>query len=242
MRNQWHIALFAGLADRFAARTLEPGWPETSMTAGQLKAKLMAMYPEHADVIASAFVACNQEYAHDDAVVHRHDELALLPPVSGGSGEEAQPETGRKLYEIVDGPIDVAGVLARVAHPNHGAQIAFVGTTREWTADRRTIRLEYEAYVPMAEAAMRRIGEEIGERWPGTLAAIVHRIGTVAIGEASVVIAVSSAHRAEAYDASRYAIERLKQVVPVWKKEIFEDGSEWKGCQTGPWNPLSPIR
>lgn len=233
--------MFAGLAERFATRTLEPEWPEETLTAGQLKAKLASLHPAHAEAIASAFVACNQVYVHEDAIVRHDDELALLPPVSGGSGIAAQKEAESGRYKIVDHPIDVAAVLATVAHPNHGAQIAFVGTTREWTGDKRTVRLEYEAYEPMAISAMRQIGSEIGERWPGTWTAIVHRIGEVAIGEASVVIAVSSAHRANAYEASRYAIERLKQIVPIWKKEIYEDGTEWKGCQTGPWNPLEPI-
>ena len=106
------------------------------------------------------------------------------------------------------------------------------------TYGQRTVLLEYEAYIPMALKTMETIGEEIENQWPGTLCAITHRLGKVAIAEASVVIAVSSPHRAHCYEASRYAIERLKQIVPIWKKEIWEDGSEWKGSQTGPWNPL----
>lgn len=106
------------------------------------------------------------------------------------------------------------------------------------TGDQRTVHLEYEAYIPMALSTMKTIGDEINEKWPGTQCAISHRLGKVDIAETSVVIAVSSPHRANAYEASRYAIERLKQIVPIWKKEIWEDGSEWKGHQTGPWDPL----
>ncbi|MBW5447785.1 molybdopterin converting factor [Cohnella sp. CFH 77786] len=240
MTKPWKIALFAGLAERFGARTLQVDWPEAELTAGQLKKRLAEAYPEQAEVIAPAFVACNQAYAHDDAVVNRGDELALLPPVSGGGGDErAEAASAAPRYAVVDGPIDVNAVSELAAHPDHGALIAFVGMTREWTGGKRTVTLEYEAYVPMAEASMRRIGEEIADRWPGTITAIVHRIGEVGIGETSVVIAVSSAHRAEAYEASRYAIERLKQTVPIWKKEVYEDGTEWKGHQLGPWNPLA---
>jgi molybdopterin synthase catalytic subunit len=144
-----------------------------------------------------------------------------------------------KKFEITEGPIDIASVTAKVIAPKHGATLAFIGTTREWTHGRRTVLLEYEAYVPMALRTLKQIGEEMAARWPGTDCAITHRIGQVGIGEASVVIAVSSPHRDVCYEASRYAIERLKVIVPIWKKEVWEDGTEWRGAQTGPWNPLT---
>lgn len=143
------------------------------------------------------------------------------------------------LYEITEAPIDVERVSAKVIAPEQGATLAFIGTTREWTHGKRTVLLEYEAYAPMAVKAMARIGEEIAERWPGTRCAITHRIGPVPVAEASVVIAVSAPHRDMCYEASRHAIERLKVIVPIWKKEVWEDGTEWKGAQTGPWNPLA---
>jgi molybdopterin synthase catalytic subunit len=142
-------------------------------------------------------------------------------------------------YEIVMSPIDAARVSAKVIVPEQGATLAFIGTTREWTHGKRTVLLEYEAYIPMALKAMATIGGEIADRWPGALCAITHRIGRVDIEEASVVIAVSAPHRDVCYQASRYAIERLKRIVPIWKKEVWEDGTEWKGAQTGPWNPLA---
>jgi molybdopterin synthase catalytic subunit/molybdopterin converting factor small subunit len=242
MAERWTLSLFAGLAERFGTRILREKWTEDELPAGELKARLALAYPEHKEVISISFVACNQAYVHDETLVRSEDELALLPPVSGGSGE-SDPEAdsrGVPMYAIVEEPIDALAVLASVFHPDHGAALAFAGTTREWTNGQRTLTLEYEAYVPMAVAAMRRIGEEISTKWPGTLTAITHRIGSVGIGEISVLIAVSSARRAEAYEASRYAIERLKQTVPVWKKEVYEDGTEWKGHQLGPWNPMDP--
>ncbi|MCD9022799.1 molybdenum cofactor biosynthesis protein MoaE [Cohnella silvisoli] len=244
MTNTWTISLFAGLAERLNTRTLFLEWEQTELKAGQVKQRLANLFPEHADLLSVCFMAQNQVYAHDEAIVKFSDELALLPPVSGGT-DEAQDDTKElhegKRYMISDDPIDVNSVLSRVYHPDHGAAIAFVGTTREWTAGKRTVTLEYEAYVPMAESALAQIGEEISARWPGTLCAITHRIGTVGIGEISVVIAISSSHRSEAYEASRYAIERLKQTVPIWKKEIYEDGTEWKGHQLGPWDPIASL-
>ncbi|WP_239615137.1 molybdenum cofactor biosynthesis protein MoaE [Cohnella mopanensis] len=244
MTKPWTISLFAGLAERLGTRTIQQSWEDSRLTANQIKQRLSEQYPEHADLLSVCFLACNQSYAGDDTLVSHSDELALLPPVSGGSDESGN--TGAVLeqprrYEITDHPIDVNSIIAKVYHPDHGAAIAFAGTTREWTAGQRTVTLEYEAYIPMAESALSQIGAEISDRWPGTLCAISHRIGTVGIGQISVVIAVSSSHRAASYEASRYAIERLKQIVPIWKKEIFEDGTEWKGHQLGPWNPIGEL-
>jgi MoaE-MoaD fusion protein len=145
-------------------------------------------------------------------------------------------------YKIVYDRIDPELVLNTVLDPDHGASIVFVGTTREHTNGQRTLLLQYEAYEPMALRTMEQIGEEIAQRWSGSRAAITHRLGVVGIGEASVVIAVSSPHRDWAYQASRYAIDRLKQIVPIWKKEVWEDGSEWKGHQMGPWNPTAELQ
>ncbi|MBB6672347.1 molybdenum cofactor biosynthesis protein [Cohnella nanjingensis] len=241
--TKWRIHLFAGLAERLGTRLLEVAFPEARLEAGEIKRRLAERYPEQADLIAVSFVARNQAFAADDAFVGREDELALLPPVSGGMPEEAENEAAARReadrYAILEDTLDTAAVLSAVSHPDHGAALLFVGTTREWTGGKRTVTLEYEAYLPMARAALKTIGEEIGERWPGTLCAIHHRIGTVGIGEASVLIAVSAPHRAGGYEASRYAIERLKMTVPIWKKEVYEDGTAWQGHQLGPWDPLA---
>ncbi|GGI44215.1 hypothetical protein GCM10008018_05990 [Paenibacillus marchantiophytorum] len=224
-----HIQLFAGLVDLFGTSVLLIEIQEEHIAIQDLKAQIATRYPAAAEQLKSCFFAKNQAYAGDHERVTASDELALIPPVSGG-----QPV----LYEITHELIDVGAVTAKVNHPNHGASLAFIGTTREMTYGQRTVLLEYEAYTPMALKTMEAIGQEIDAKWPGTLCAITHRLGKVAIAEASVVIAVSSPHRADCYEISRYAIERLKQIVPIWKKEIWEDGSEWKGSQTGPWNPL----
>ncbi len=244
---QYTIKLFAGLAERI-------GQPEvtlsiTSATAGDdgqctvadLKAALTSQYPEAAQAIAHSFAAVNQEYASVDNNIKPDDEIALIPPVSGGSGVDANgAQTEDGLFVITALPLSAEEVIVKVSDNNHGATIAFIGTTREMTGDMQTTYLEYEAYVPMALSELQKIGQRIAEQWPGSRCAISHRIGAVGIAETSVIIAVSSAHRNDAYEASRFAIERLKETVPIWKKEMWADGSEWKGVQTGPWNPVAP--
>ncbi|NOU92295.1 molybdopterin converting factor [Paenibacillus sp. LMG 31456] len=225
-----HIYVFAGLAERMGGPLIEFEWEQsTPLTSLLLKEQLIARYPLAADMLHHSFVAVNQSYAEDDNPIQPEDEVAIIPPVSGG-----QPQ----LAEITRDAISVEAVQAKVLHPNHGAALSFIGTTREWTHGKRTLLLDYEAYEPMALKTMNQIIREIQQRWEGALCAITHRLGRVDIGEISVVIAVSAPHRDAAYEASRHAIERLKQIVPIWKKEIWEDGSEWKGHQQGPWNPL----
>ncbi|WP_068619938.1 molybdopterin converting factor subunit 1 [Paenibacillus tuaregi] len=242
---QLTIKLFAGLADRMGSSIIQVELPGDSVTAGELKQQLSEAYPAADSLIAVSFVAVNQEYAGLDHSITASDEVALIPPVSGGESvtgpdhEVRQSEDG--LYVISSLPLSVEEVTAKVIHANHGATLSFVGTTREMTGEQRTVHLEYEAYVPMALSGLQNIGREIQFKWPGTLTAISHRIGRVDIAETSVIIAVSSPHRDACYEASRYAIERLKQIVPIWKKEIWEDGSEWKGHQQGPWNPRAPL-
>jgi len=137
------------------------------------------------------------------------------------------------MYEIVERPIDVAAVAAVVGDPRTGATVTFVGTTRDHNDGRVVTQLEYEAYPEMAVNEMRKIGDTARQRWPIERIAIVHRIGAVPIGEASVVIAVSAGHRRAAFEACHFAIDRLKEVVPIWKKEHFEGGEVWIGSQTG---------
>jgi molybdopterin synthase catalytic subunit len=134
-------------------------------------------------------------------------------------------------FQIVREPIEVTDVVNKVMHPHAGAVNTFIGTVRELTGGRRTLRLEYEAYEPMALKQFRQIEEEITEKWPQARVAITHRIGRLEISDTAVVIAVSTPHRAEAFEASRYAIERLKEIVPIWKKEFWEDGQAWIGDQ-----------
>ncbi|AZN40206.1 molybdenum cofactor biosynthesis protein [Paenibacillus albus] len=242
MSVNWNIQLFAGLSERFGQSAISLPLEKSTLTVLELKQELISRYPAHASLLAVSFMACNQAYAVDEQTIQAEDELALLPPVSGGE----EPSTGiasaaleQAKYVVTADPLSVDAITALVIVPNNGATLTFTGTTREWTHGTRTVRLEYEAYVPMAVKSLKQIGTEIMERWPGALCAIAHRIGVVDIAEISVVIAVSAPHRDDCYEASRYAIERLKQIVPIWKKEIWEDGSEWKGHQLGPWNPTT---
>ena len=136
-----------------------------------------------------------------------------------------------KPFEIVTKPIEVQKYMDYVLHPSAGAVTVFRGNVREWTKGVRTLYLAYEAYIPMAEKKMAEIGAEMEERWPGIKVAIVHRIGELHISDIAVLIAVSSPHRKAAYEANEYAIDRIKEVVPIWKKEIWENGEEWIGAQ-----------
>jgi len=149
------------------------------------------------------------------------------------------------MFQIVDRQIDVTAVTAAVADPKTGATVTFIGTTRDHNEGRAVTRLEYEAYPEMALAEMRKIGEVAQQRWPIAAIAIVHRIGVVPIGEASVVIAVSAGHRAAAFEACHFAIDRLKEVVPIWKKEHFDGGEVWIGSQGGeefPGGAVAPVK
>ena len=135
------------------------------------------------------------------------------------------------LFEVVDQPISVENVIQKVSRREAGAITSFIGTVREFTKGKKTLYLEYEAYKSMAEKMLAQIGEEIQEKWPDAISAITHRVGRLEIMDIAVVIAVSSPHRKTAYEANEYAIERIKQIVPIWKKEYWEDGTQWIGDQ-----------
>jgi molybdopterin synthase catalytic subunit len=137
------------------------------------------------------------------------------------------------MFEIAEQQIELARLISAVSRADAGAIATFIGTTRDHNAGREVIRLEYEAYPEMARREMRRIGEQAVEQFSVKAVAIVHRVGLVEIGEASVAIAVSAAHRDEAFAACRFAIDRLKQIVPIWKKEHYRGGEIWIGPQNG---------
>ncbi|OLO27335.1 molybdenum cofactor biosynthesis protein MoaE [Alkalihalophilus pseudofirmus] len=134
-------------------------------------------------------------------------------------------------FTITDQPIHIEEVVGKVIHPHAGAINTFIGTVRELTKGKKTLFLQYEAYVSMAEKKLAQIGKEIEQKWPEARTAITHRIGRLEISDIAVVLAVSTPHRADSYEASRYAIERIKEIVPIWKKEHWEDGEAWIGDQ-----------
>jgi molybdopterin synthase catalytic subunit len=177
--------------------------------------------PSIGPLVKMVRVAVNEEFAAPDQRVRAGDEVALIPPVSGGSGLGP--------FAVRAEPIEEREAIDAVRSPEAGAIVSFLGTVRARTAGHEVIALEYEAYDSMAVRVLRSIGEEIMTRWPGTRAAIIHRRGRLSVGDVSVVIACSSPHRADAFDACRHAIERLKADVPIWKKEIRKDGSIWVG-------------
>lgn len=133
-----------------------------------------------------------------------------------------------KKFEVTEDPLDPGRYISMVTRPEAGAVATFTGHVREWTKGRRTLSLSYEAYVPMAERMMREIAEEVKEKWPDAEVAIGHRIGPLSISDIAVVVAVSTPHRHASYEANSYIMERIKEDVPIWKKEIQEDGEWWK--------------
>jgi molybdopterin synthase catalytic subunit len=137
------------------------------------------------------------------------------------------------MFSVTNDPIDLNELVRYVTDPEAGAIATFIGTTRNNNEGRKVIALDYEAYPEMAEKELARIGEHARKQWPICRMAIVHRLGPVQIGDASVIIVVSSAHRDAAFAASRFAIEEIKKTVPIWKKEVFEGGEVWIGTQTG---------
>ncbi len=187
-------------------------------TVGALRRALADAHPPLAPVLARSRIAVDQEFAADDAPLRDGAEVAVVPPVSGGAG----------LFRVVDRPLVLAEVVDAVAAHGRGGVVTFTGTVRDETRGRRVLRLEYEAYVPMAERKLAEIGAEVG-RTHGAEVAIVHRVGVLAPGDAAVVIACAAPHRTPAFRACEACIERLKKDVPIWKREVYEDGSEWVG-------------
>ena len=136
------------------------------------------------------------------------------------------------MYRVVEEPLSADAIAQAVAEPEAGGVALFLGVVRNETAGRRVVALEYEAHLPMAEAKLKEIGEAVYARWPGVRQVVIlHRIGRLVVGEASVAIGVSAAHRQDAFEACQYAIDTIKRIVPIWKRELFEDGSAWVGLQ-----------
>src|SRR4029077_5240592 len=169
----------------------------------------------------SVRAALNQELADWDEVVSDGDEVAFIPPVSGGA------HVVGVLFEVTTGPLDARRVETAVSHPGAGAVCTFTGIVRDNSRGRSVTYLEYEAFVEMATEQMRRIADEIAEKWPEARVAMAHRTGRLEIGEPSVVVAASAPHRAEAIAACKWGIDRLKESVPIWKKEHATDGTYW---------------
>ena len=202
---------------------------ESPINADGARAKLLSEYPSLQRFGNSLLFAVNQQYAQSDREISEGDELAVFPPVSGGSGYARVPRASsvHDFFELTTNPIDVAAVARRVVLSQCGATVTLDGYAREWTKGRRTLHLVYEAYEPMALSEMKRLGAQAHEKFDIAHIGIVHRTGRLAIGETSVVISVSAPHRRAAFEACEWAIRELKRTVPIWKKEVFADGEVW---------------
>jgi molybdopterin converting factor subunit 1 len=205
-------------------------------TAGAVFEHYAALFPKLRQMASSIVLARNHEFATIREPLSEGDEVALLPPVSGGSLCEISDPEGH-FFALTRQPIDPRDMETRLLQGCDGASVTFQGVVRNNTSGRRTLRLEYECYEPMAIRKMAEIGREIAGLCAITRIAMVHRLGTMEIGEASVAIVVAAPHRKPAFDAALEGINRLKRLVPVWKKEFFEDGEVWV---EGDWDRDAP--
>ena len=211
-----------------------------------LWASLVARYPALRSLPAPSGYAVNDEYVRSPRPFRESDEVALIPPVSGGDGRPPSedgtvrtsgpgpsqtPAPRGPLIIITNGAISVDRLLTAVADPAAGGIVLFLGVVRDNARGRRVRHLTYEAYEALASRELERIAVQASRRWPVTRVAIAHRTGRLGVGEISVAVAASAPHRAEAFDAARFCIDTLKATVPIWKKEVWEGGAEWIGSE-----------
>jgi len=213
------VLYFAVLRERLK-RDAEPLELPAAATVAAARAALAAAHPELSRLLPQVRAAVNRQMVGDEHTLCDGDELALIPPVAGGAA--------RKIAVLATA-LSLDEVIACVQGPEQGGIATFTGTVRRQGQQPNVVRLEYEAYGPMAEEVLAPIAAEIEREWPGTRVAIHHRTGALVVGDVAVVIAASAPHRAEAFEACRAAIERLKQRAPIWKKEFGEDGAVWVG-------------
>jgi len=210
------VLLFAAYREAAGAKQVQLEVVEGA-TLGSAWGALAETYPRLGVFSATVVGAVNGEYSPLDTVLGDGDEIAYLPPVAGGDH-----------FALTEKPIDEAALRHAISDPGAGAVLIFLGTTRNQTGGRQVDYLEYEAYPDMAERRMAAIAEEIRQRWASVKGvALVHRVGRVENGEASIGIAVATPHRGDAFAACRYAIDRAKEHLPIWKKEVWEGGAEW---------------
>ncbi len=229
--------LFFGQLKDFVGRASE----EIELPAGARLETVFRHYasqlPKLAAMEGSVAMARNQRFAPPSEAVEDGDEVAMMPPVSGGNGWLASIEGDGVFAAVTDGPIDSRALAGRIQGDGDGALLVFEGVVRDNTHGRKTLMLDYECYVPLALQQLQEIGSGILRRFDIHGIALVHRIGRLQIREASVAITVASAHRHAAYEASLEAINQVKRKVPVWKKEHFADGEVWV---EGQWDESVP--
>lgn len=225
---QVRILLFATLKDLAGKNRLKLTLPLSVAHVSDVRHELITQFPNMKANLEAAISAVNEEYAFPEDVVRDGDEVAFFPPVSGGEQGDF-PE----IFQLADSPINTDELIKGITIPATGAVCIFSGMVRgetsTTTATKQTQYLEYEAYAPMALTKMRQVATEIRERWPLVQGiAIVQRVGKLEVGENTILIACSSGHRDQGcFEAARYGIDRLKEIVPVWKKEVQADGQSW---------------
>ena len=215
-----YARFFARLREQAGTDSETVHVPERS-TVGDVYAALRHAHPALESDPNAVRPALNQEFTGWDAMVGEGDEVAFIPPVSGGASDVGV------LFEVTTEPLDARRTEKAVAHAGAGAICTFTGVVRDTSRGRAVTHLEYEAFAEMATAEMRKIADEIADRWPEARLAMAHRTGRLEVGEASVVVSVSAPHRAEAIAACKWGIDRLKESVPIWKKEHAADGTFW---------------
>jgi molybdopterin converting factor subunit 1 len=218
---QLNVKLYATLKDRAKANQVTVQL-EDGATIGMLRQKLAADYLALASTLPRCLAAINQEFADDDAVIHAGDEVAFFPPVSGGADFPT-------ITCITSDALDLGQIASSLTLPTTGAVVLFTGAVRGSEQNKQVTQLFYEAYAPMAEAKLRQVADEMRARFPDIEGvALIQRVGTLSAGETTIVVAVSSPHRDQgSFEAARYGIDRIKEIVPVWKKEIGPNGEEW---------------
>ncbi len=225
------VLFFATLKERAGVKETTLELPEAARVE-DLKAALAEKFPALEPAMHSALVSVNKEFSFDEDPVPADAEVALFPPVSGGAGDGAAPQELPTVFAITEEVLDLDELLRQITLPSTGAACLFTGMVRGLTRrddPHETVYLEYEAYKPMAEAKMRQVADEIRERWPTVEGiAIVQRIGRLHPMTPTVLIACTAAHRdTGVFEAARYGIDRLKEIVPVWKKEVGPQGETW---------------
>jgi molybdopterin synthase catalytic subunit len=220
-----HVLLFGALKDLRARDNETLELPDGDTVADFLR-EFFEAAPQFGKYAASLAIAVNREYALPTQVLREGDEIALLPPVSGGSTEDGSAAESDWI-RLQREPIDAGTLVAAVKEGEAGAVVVFDGIVRNNTRGRRTLYLDYESYEAMALSQMQGLVRDAQQRFGVRRVALVHRLGRLQVGETSVLIAVASVHRAQAFEACRWIIDTLKKTVPIWKKEWFEDGAVW---------------
>jgi MoaE-MoaD fusion protein len=222
--------LFFGALKDIAGRSEDELELAAGASAGAVLDHYMTVFPRLRDWERSVLVARNCRFSPRSEPLGEGDEIALLPPVSGGAARytrEISDEPAGHFFALTREPIDTRELTARLLRDEDGASVTFEGTVRNNTKGRRTLYLEYEGYEPMALEVMAELGRELAAAYALGRVAIVHRLGRMEIGETSVAIVVTAPHRKPAFEAALVAINRLKRTVPIWKKEHFADGEIW---------------